>query len=214
VSRQARSAASPHNSWLYSSLARFYDPVFRSFFERRHRLALRAIALPPDARILDVGIGTGVSLTCYPERSYVVGIDVSWSMLTQARQKVRAIGSHRISLSLMDACRLALASGSFDLVLSAFVASVVPDRQAYFAELKRVCRPGGTICIINHVHFRRQPFAWLEERLEPITRRMGWHGDLILEDICASLSPGDISVHNLWPNDPWPVVICRTPGKS
>jgi phosphatidylethanolamine/phosphatidyl-N-methylethanolamine N-methyltransferase len=208
------SPASPHNSWLYGPLARFYDPVFRSVFEARHRLALRAIDLPPGARVLDVGIGTGVSLTAYSHSTYVVGIDISSSMLAQARSKVRAFGCDHVSLSLMDACRLGLAGNSFDLVLSAFVASVVPDRGAYFAELKRVCKPGGVICVINHVHFRKQPFAWLEERLDPLTRRLGWHADLTLEDIFAGLSPGDISVKSLWPNDPWPVVICRTPRAS
>ena len=208
------SAPSPHNSWLYGPLARFYDPVFRSFFEARHRLALRSIHLPRGARILDVGIGTGVSLTSYSPSSYVVGIDISWNMLAQASSKVRALRSDHVSLSLMDACRLGLAGNSFDLVLSAFVASVVPDRPAYFAELKRVCKPGGVICVINHVHFRTQPFAWLEERFGPVTRRLGWHADLTLEDIISGLSPGHVSVKSFWPNDPWPVVICRTLGTS
>jgi phosphatidylethanolamine/phosphatidyl-N-methylethanolamine N-methyltransferase len=135
-------------------------------------------------------------------------------MLSQARRKVRTLGCGHVSLCLMDACRLGLATGTFDLVLSAFVASVVPDRQAYFAELRRVCKPGGVICVINHVHFRRQPLAWLEEGLEPVTRKMGWCADLSLEDIFAGLSPGDISVKRLWPNDPWPVVICRRPKLS
>jgi len=208
------SPVSPHNSWLYGPLARFYDPVFRSFFEARHRLALRSIHPPPGARILDVGIGTGVSLTSYPYNTYVVGVDISWSMLAQARSKLRALRCDHVSLSLMDACRLGVANNAFDLVLSAFVASVVPDRPAYFAELKRVCKPGGVICVINHVHFRKQPFAWLEERLEPVTRRLGWHADLTLQDIITGLSPGQVSVKSLWPNDPWPAVICRTPRAS
>jgi len=205
---------SPHNSLLYGPLARFYDAVFRSFFERRHRLALRAIDLPVRARVLDVGIGTGVSLSAYQDDTYVVGVDISWSMLAQARSKVRALRCDHVSLCLMDACRLGIANNSFDLVLSAFVASVVPDRGAYFAELKRVCKPGGVICVINHVHFHTQPFAWLEERLEPVTRRLGWHADLTLHDIFAGLSPGDISVKTLWPGDAWPVVICRRPSHS
>lgn len=202
---------SPHKSWLYGPLARFYDPVFRSFFEARHLLALRSIHLPPGVRILDVGIGTGVSLTSYSPSTYVVGVDISWSMLAQAHSKVRTSRCDHVSLAMMDACRLAVASNSFDLVLSAFVASVVPDRRAYFAELKRVCKPGGIICVINHVHFQKQPFAWLEERLEPVTRRLGWHADLTIEDIFSGFSPGDISVRGFWPSDPWPAVICRTP---
>ena len=103
---------------------------------------------------------------------------------------------------------------SFAVVFSAFVASVVPDRKAFFAELKRVCRPNGTICIINHVQFRSRPLAWLERRLEPLTRRLGWHCDLTLEEIVANLTPGKISVHTLWPLGPWPIIICRRRSSS
>ncbi len=130
-------------------------------------------------------------------------------MLDQAARKARELGLGHVSLSQMDACRLALADGGFDVVISAFVASVVGDREAYFAELRRVCRADGVICVVNHVHFRTCPLAWLEERLEPLFRRLGWHADLTLEDIVAGVGPGHVSVHSLWPADPWPIVICR-----
>ena len=130
-------------------------------------------------------------------------------MLALAARKVRRLGLTHLSLCQMDACRLAFEDGAFDVVLSGFVASVVPDRQTFFAELRRVCRADGTICIVNHVHFRSQPLAWLEQRLEPLTRSLGWHADLTLEDIIAGVGPGEVSVHTLWPLDPWPIVLCR-----
>ncbi len=159
--------------------------------------------------MLDVGVGTGLSLSHYPASTYVVGIDLSEAMLAVAAGKVRCSGLGHVSLSRMDACRLAFPTGAFDVVLSAFVASVVPDRPAFFRQLKRVCRPGGTICVINHVQFRVQPLAWLEERLQPFTQRLGWHSDLSLEEIVENLRPGEVTVHNLWPAEPWPIVICR-----
>jgi len=159
--------------------------------------------------VLDVGVGTGLSVRHYSQRTYVVGIDISSAVLDLAARKVRRRRLAHVSLCRMDACRLAFPSGCFDLVLSAFVASVVADRETYFEELKRVCRPRGTICIINHVHFRTQPLAWLERRLKPLAQRLGWHADLSLEEIVENLRPGQVSVHSLWPIDPWPVVICR-----
>jgi phosphatidylethanolamine/phosphatidyl-N-methylethanolamine N-methyltransferase len=192
-------------------LARLYDPVFGLVFEPRHRLAIRLLDLKSGTRILDVGVGTGLSLSQYPTCTYVIGVDLSEAMLRVASRKVRERGHRHVALSRMDACRLGFPTGSFDVVLSAFVASVVPDRRAFFEELKRVCRPGGSICIINHVHFRTQPLAWLEERLGPLTRRFGWHADLNLNEIVESVGPGEVAVHNLWPSEPWPVVICRRP---
>ena len=178
-------------------------------FGPRLRLALRLAQPRPRARILDVGIGTGLSISHYPASAYVVGVDLSRPMLQLAHSKVRRLHLTHLSLCQMDACRLAVADRSFDVVLSAFVASVVADRPAFFAELRRVCRADGTICIVNHVHFRSQPLAWLEQRLEPLTRRLGWHADLTLDDIVAGVGAGDLSVHSLWPADPWPVVLCR-----
>lgn len=157
-------------------------------------------------------MGTGLSLRYYDTNTYVVGVDLSAQMLVRAARKVARWGLGSVSLCRMDACRLAFADASFDVVFSAFVASVVPDRRAYFAELKRVCRPGGLICIVNHVRFRNRALGWLEERLQPLTRRLGWHTDLTLEEIVEGLRPGEVSVHTLRPLDPWPIVICRRPG--
>jgi len=185
--------------------------VFRLVFEPRHRLAIRLVSPPPGARVLDVGVGTGLSLEHYPTDALVVGVDLSEAMLQVAFRKAARLHGRHVALLRMDACCLGFPTASFDIVLSAFVASVVPDRRAFFDELKRVCRPGGTICIVNHVHFRAQPLAWFEERLAPLTRRLGWHADLDLEEIVDNLRPGDVSVHRLWRSEPWPVVICRRP---
>jgi len=150
-----------------------------------------------------------MSVTCYHARTYVVGVDISRPMLRLADRRARRLGLSHVSLWQMAACRLAFPAAAFDIVLSAFVASVVPDRPTFFSELKRVCKPEGVICIINHVRFRAQPLAWLEEHLQPVTRRLGWHTDLALEEITSYLGPGRISVHALWPLEPWPIVICR-----
>ncbi len=134
----------------YKRYARNYNLIFGKIFEQGRRRVIDRMNCKPGEITLDVGIGTGLSLNFYPKYTTVVGIDISPHMLNVARRTVASLNSRRICLALMDAQQLCFRDNTFDKVSAMYVASVVPDPKAMISEMKRVCKPGGDIFILNH----------------------------------------------------------------
>src|SRR5207248_8548374 len=123
-----------------------YDFVFGPVFHPGRKEAVRLVNERPGQRILEVGVGTGLSLPYFRRDSRVTGVDISEEMLAKARRRVeRQPLSHVDGLHVMDAEHLEFEDNSFDAVLALYVASVVPSPAAFAAEMRRVCIPGGTI---------------------------------------------------------------------
>lgn len=163
----------------YRRYANIYDLIFGPAFQMgRLRSVARINAL--DCRtVLEVGVGTGLSLPRYRRDKKVIGIDVSREMLKIARQRVeRGRLGHVDTLAEMDAQYLGFPTGHFDAVVAMHVMSVVPDPAACLAEMQRVCRPGGTILICNHFAGRND--RWISRRIEPLAKWLGWHPDFAL----------------------------------
>ena len=100
-------------------------------------------------------MGTGLSLPLYPHNVSVVGIDISRDMLDQARVRLARDGlESAAALMVMDAEHMAFEDNSFDKVVAMYVASVVPDPRRLVDEMRRVCKPGGQIFMVNHFHSR------------------------------------------------------------
>jgi len=128
-----------------------YDIVFGPVFHPGRKAAVRIANDRPGQHILEVGVGTGLSLPHFRADSRVTGIDVSEEMLAKARRRAeRRRLSHIEGLHLMDAEHLEFPDNSFDAVLALYVASVVPNPARFAAEMRRVCIPGGTIVVVNH----------------------------------------------------------------
>ncbi len=164
----------PHESALYYEFSHLYEPIFRRFFYPRIAMVVRALSIEPGARVLELGVGTGLSLDAYPAHCQVTGIDLAPDMLERAQEKVNQNGWRHITLEEGDALNLKYAANSFDYVMAFHVVSVVPDPQRMMAEAQRVCRPGGTIVIINHFRSPHPVIARLQRLIDPITRRLGW----------------------------------------
>jgi phosphatidylethanolamine/phosphatidyl-N-methylethanolamine N-methyltransferase len=158
----------------YARWAPVYDVVFGKVFERGRRASIAA-AERIGGRILDVGIGTGISLTDYAPTSRVVGVDYSEAMLRKAQERVR---EHKLAnveaLAVMDAQQLGFADGYFDAVVAQYVITTVPDPEQALDEFARVTRGGGEIILVNHLGaeggFRRA----FEQGFAPLARRLGW----------------------------------------
>ena len=126
--------------------------------------------------ILEVGVGTGISLPDYARTNRLVGVDLSAPMLRKARARVAEQGlSHVEALAVMDAERLALPDRSFDVVVAQYVITAVPHPEATLDEFARVIRPGGEIVLVNHIGAESGPRAVFEQCcFAPLARRLGW----------------------------------------
>src|SRR5215467_7364287 len=155
-----------------------YDIVFGPVFHPGRKEAVRIANDRPGQRILEVGVGTGLSLPYFRKDSRVTGIDVSEEMLAKARRRARRLDlSHVEALHVMDAENLEFPDSSFDAVLALYVASVVPNPARFAAEMRRVCIPGGTIVVVNHFTSDNPVMRVLEKRLARIARHIGFHAD-------------------------------------
>src|SRR5438128_7774414 len=143
-----------------------YDIVFGPVFHPGRKEAVRIANDRPGQRILEVGVGTGLSLPHFRPDSRVTGIDVSEEMLAKARRRADRLRlSHVEGLHLMDAENLEFSDNSFDAVLALYVASVVPSPARFAAEMRRVCIPGGTIVVVDHLTSDHWAFRFRHRRI-------------------------------------------------
>jgi phosphatidylethanolamine/phosphatidyl-N-methylethanolamine N-methyltransferase len=158
----------------YARWAPVYDVVFGAVFAHGRAAAIKA-AERLGGRILEVGVGTGISLPDYSRKNRLVGVDICEPMLRKAKERVEAQHlSHVEMLALMDGTRLAFADASFDVVVAQFVITTVPDPEATLDEFARVVRPGGEIVLVNHFATEAGPLRTLERGFAPLARKLGW----------------------------------------
>lgn len=200
----------------YRRWAGVYDVVFGgvSGFGRRAAVdAVNRLSLSAGRRILEVGVGTGLALPHYRQELDVVGIDLSRDMLLKARERV---AKERLSavggLLEMDAESMAFASGSFDIAVAMFTASVVPDAKKLFAEMSRVVRPGGHLLFVNHFAAEDGFRWWLERTTAPLARVLGWHPDFRLEDLLDRGTARIERVQHCRPMSLFTLVEVKNPG--
>lgn len=160
----------------YRRYAPIYDLLFGAVLgPGRKRMARIVNQLNPE-KLLEVGVGTGLALSLYPRATQITGIDLSPEMLKRAESQVKKMPEKMVSLHIMNAEELGFADDSFDCVTAPYVLSVTPNPDRLVAELRRVCKPGGHIVIVNH--FSGNSFWWLLERVvKPLADRIGFRSD-------------------------------------
>ncbi len=162
----------------YARWAPVYDLVFGAVFDSGRRAAIAAAEQAcgtSGGRILEVGVGTGLSLPDYARNNRLVGIDLSEPMLRKAHERVAEHDLDNVEiLAVMNAERMALPDRSFDVVVAQFVITAVPNPEATLDEFARVIRPGGEIVLVNHIGAETGPRRAFELCFAPIARRLGW----------------------------------------
>jgi phosphatidylethanolamine/phosphatidyl-N-methylethanolamine N-methyltransferase len=160
----------------YRRYAPLYDVVFGAVLEPGRRKLTRAIHTLAPTSLLEVGVGTGLTLFRYPAETKVVGVDISDDMLEYARKKAKKLSERDIALHAMNAECMDFPDHSFDCVTVPYVLSVTPNPTQLIKELRRVCKPGGTILILNHFSGSR---AWwlLEQAVKPLADKIGFRSD-------------------------------------
>lgn len=171
---------------IYNSYSGIYDLVFNGVLQPGRELAVEALGVQPGDRVLEVGVGTGLSLPFYPPHCEIVGIDISPPMLRKACGRARDLGLRGARFLRMEAERMELEDESFDRVLASYVMSTVTDPAQVMLELWRVCRRNGTLVLLNHFGSRRRILAMAERALTPVSRRLGFVLDLSLEKLVGN----------------------------
>ena len=158
----------------YARWAPVYDLVFGAVFERGRTAAIEA-AERIGGRILEVGVGTGISLPDYSRKNRLFGVDISEPMLRKAQERVDELGLSNVEgLAVMDAEDLTFPDDSFDVVVAQYVITAVPNPEATLDEFARVVRPGGEIVIVSRVGAEAGLRRSLEHWFAPAARKLGW----------------------------------------
>ena len=183
----------------YRRWAPVYDFTFGTVAEAGRKHAVKIINRRR-GRVLEVGVGTGLSLPCYEKHLTVTGIDLSPDMLRKARSRVDRQRLNNVAgLHEMDAGALAFPDESFDTVVAMYVMTVVPDAEKVMRELERVCATGGEVILVNHFSQEEGVRGFVERRLAPLASSIGWHAVFTLDRVlvCEDLRLAERRM--LWP---------------
>jgi phosphatidylethanolamine/phosphatidyl-N-methylethanolamine N-methyltransferase len=166
----------------YARWAPVYDLAFGAVF-RRGRNAAIAAAERIGGRILEVGVGTGISLPDYSDENTIFGVDISEPMLRKAQKRVTELGLRHVEgLAVMDAEHLEFPGNSFDVVVAQYVVTTVPNPEATLDEFARVLRPGGEIVLLSRIGAEAGLRRNIEHWAQPVaTRLLGWRTEFSFE---------------------------------
>lgn len=169
---------------IYGIYSYFYDHLFGRLYAPGRLRAIGLMDIRPGQEVLEVGVGTGISLPLYPRYARLVGIDLSREMLGKAWERKRSLGLDNVSLYEMDASRMDFPSGHFDKVIAAHIIALVPEPLKVLREMERVCKAGGELYILNYAP--NGVFAWADRLFAPLRKAAGLGRHIDLELTLAS----------------------------
>lgn len=196
---------------VYNRYSSVYDLIFGRIFHSGREMAPQLLELFSGARLLETGVGTGLSIPMLPRNVEIVGIDLSRKMLAQAEKRMKSLGIKNVQLIKMDATRLDFPDNSFDRVLAAYFISTVPDPVKVIMEMKRVCKRGGYLVFLNHFRHDTPVIGFLEKVLSPLFYRVGFRTDLEVRPLMEACG---LNIETLEPIDflgHWKAVRCINP---
>lgn len=194
----------------YRRWAPVYDSTFGLIANAGRREAVHLINQRRGGRVLEVGVGTGLSLPHYAPYLKVSGVDISPEMLAKARDRVRKHDLRNVEgLREMDAASLDFSENAFDIVVAMYVMTVVPNPERVMQELERVCAPGGEVMIVNHFSQDHGARGWVERKMSPYADSLGWHPIFPIERVMGRPGLALIERRPLWPSGLFTLVRFR-----
>lgn len=194
----------------YRRWAPVYDSTFGLVANRARRATVHMINQRRAGRVLEVGVGTGLSLPHYAPFLKITGIDLSPEMLAKAQERVQAHDLRHVEgLYEMDAAHLDFADASFDIVAAMYVMTVVPNPERVMQELERVCAPGGEVMIVNHFSQEDGIRGWIERKMAPYSDQLGWHPVFPIDKVMGRPQLALIERKPLWPGGLFTMVRFR-----
>ena len=171
----------------YKRYAPVYDWVFGLVFRNGRRTALKTLEYEPGDQILEVGVGTGLSLPEFPSYTHITGIDLSQDMLDKAQKRVEKHGLTNTELYCMDAMNLDFPDNSFDKLIVLYVLSVVPDPYKLMKEIRRVAKPGADVIFVNHFAKENPLIRKFESSLSKYVAPLGFQPDFPIEPVLENV---------------------------
>jgi phosphatidylethanolamine/phosphatidyl-N-methylethanolamine N-methyltransferase len=193
---------------VYSIYSGCYDLVFGRLFHDSRVTAIELLELKRGSRVLEVGVGTGLSLPLYPRDCTVVGVDLTSKMLERGARRVTERGLSHVHLQRQDASHLAFRDDSFDAVMAAYVISAVPDPKRVLAEMSRVCRPNGVIVLLNHFSTTNRLLSGFEKGVSPLCRWIGFRSYMSLDSLLPETSLAVRRSFRVNPFRYWHIIQC------
>jgi len=193
---------------VYEKLASSYDVFFGPTLHPGRLVARDRMGIKAGNHILEVGVGTGINTSLYPSNCQVTGIDLSSSMLDKARERVAREGLRHVRLLEMDAAKTTFADDTFDIVYAPYLISVVPDPVTVAREMRRICKPGGKIVILNHFRSANPVLSRVERAISPLTVHIGFKSDLDLPAFLAQAELRPESIEKVNVPKIWSLVTC------
>ncbi len=171
---------------IYSLYSHFYDSFFGRIFHPGRQIANELMDVQPGEKILEVGVGTGISLPLYPKYAKVVGIDISQDMIKQAEKRKQELSLFNIRLSIMDASKMAFKDGCFDKAIAAHSITVILEPVETLKEMKRVCKKDAEFFFLNYTGSNNKLIAMFEKAISPILNKLGLGKAIDLEELLCS----------------------------
>lgn len=189
---------------IYENMAPFYNFIYgKLLFNDGRETAIDLLDIKAGQKVLEVGVGTGLTLPLYPRNCHITGVDISENMLQEAGHLIAAKKLKNASVKVMDATHLEFPDDSFDRVLGNLFISATTYPEKALLEMKRVCKPGGVMVLMNHFKSDNRILGTAESLFNPIAQKLGYKSNLEMRPLLASvgLEPRDVrkvNVLNLW----------------
>lgn len=189
---------------VYEQFAPFYNFVFgKLLFQEGRETAIDLLEIKAGQKVLEVGVGTGLTLPLYPHFCSVVGVDLSPNMLKEAELLMKKKKLKNCTVRVMNATNLEFPDHTFDRVLGNLFISATSYPRESLLEMKRVCKPGGMIVLMNHFHSEIKALGVLETAFNPIAKNLGFKSNLQMEPLLDSvgLKPKKlqkVNMFNMW----------------
>ncbi len=189
---------------IYGKMGPVYNFIYgKLLFNEGRSVAIDFLEIKTGDKILEVGVGTGLTLPLYPHDCEITGIDLSTSMLKQAEQLIKKMKIHKAKVLKMDATKLEFPDNHFDGVLGNLFISATTFPVESLKEMKRVCKPGGTLVLMNHFKSENLVLSGLEKAIEPLAHVAGFRSALDMQPLLDATrlkvkNIQKVNMFNLW----------------
>lgn len=185
---------------VYERIGPVYNFIYgKLLFNEGRETAIELLELKAGHKVLEVGVGTGLTLPLYPRSCHVVGVDLSEGMLKEAEHLIQEKKLKNASVKLMDASNLEFPDNEFDRVLGNLFISATSNPEKCLEEMKRVCKPGGIIVLMNHFQSENAFLGTLETVFNPLALRLGFKSNLKMAPLLSAvgLEPKEVRKVNM-----------------